>query len=112
VSVSEDFIFCRFTQLGVLRMLTTKSAMGADVLTLAKAWSTLDRLTQYWGGVLLPEPAGLETRFRTLTNRLEVSPKYWADAYLAAFAGGHGLTLVTFDKVLARSVDGSIVLAN
>ncbi len=110
VSASEDFFLCRFTQLGLLRMLTNRSAMGDDVLALAQAWSALDKLLAYWGGVLLEEPSGFEADFRALTNRGEVSPQSWADAYLTAFVRGHNLTLVTFDKALAKIAKGSVLL--
>jgi hypothetical protein len=30
----EQFLFCRFTQLGLLRLLTTESVMGKDVRTM------------------------------------------------------------------------------
>jgi len=110
VPQSEDFILSRFTQLGLLRLLTNKSAMGTDVLTLREAWSALDRLSEYWGAVLLEEPTEFAVEFRALTTRDEVSPQLWADAYASAFAQGHRLTLVTFDKALARSVKGSVLL--
>jgi len=36
-SAEEQFFFCRFTQLTVLRLLTTESVMGKDVRNLAQA---------------------------------------------------------------------------
>ena len=37
--------FCRFTQLGLLRLLTTDAVMGEDkVLSQAEAWRAYDRL--------------------------------------------------------------------
>ncbi len=35
---NERFYFCRFTQLTVLRLLTTSAIMGADVRTMIGAW--------------------------------------------------------------------------
>lgn len=35
--------FCRFTQLGVLRLLTSEAVMGQDVLTQRSAWQAYDR---------------------------------------------------------------------
>jgi predicted nucleic acid-binding protein len=39
-----------------------------------------------------------------------VSPKIWADAYLAAFAVAGNLTLVTMDRALAAKVKGAVLL--
>jgi toxin-antitoxin system PIN domain toxin len=111
IDARESFLLCRVTQLGLLRMLTERSAMGPDVLTQAEAWIRFDQLVEYWDAVLLEEPFDFTASFRARTTRDEVSPKHWADAYLAAFAEGHQLTLVTFDRALAGRVTGSIYLA-
>jgi predicted nucleic acid-binding protein len=84
--------------------------MGEDTLNMSEAWIAYDTLIRYWGGLILPEPPDMDETFRRLTNRDEVSPNYWADAYLSAFAKGHGLTLVTFDRALAGKVKESILL--
>lgn len=110
VDPAETFYLCRFTQLGLLRILTNRGAMGVDVLTQAEAWAALDRLAAYWRAVLVEEPEGFGERFRALTTRDQVSTQHWADAYLAAFADGHTLTLVTFDKALAGRVTGAVQL--
>jgi predicted nucleic acid-binding protein len=39
-----------------------------------------------------------------------VSPKIWADSYLAAFAVAGNLTLVTMDRALAAKVKGAVLL--
>jgi toxin-antitoxin system PIN domain toxin len=102
--------FCRLTQLGLLRVLTTRSAMGEDVMTQAAAWKVYDLLLQDRRNDYLDEPHGLEPRFRRNTGRGEASPKQWADGYIVAFAEAAGLRLVTFDKALARRTKGSILL--
>jgi uncharacterized protein len=102
--------FSRFTQLGFLRMLTNFGAMGEEVMTQAKAWSALDVLLDNQNIALLEEPANMDALFRRRTERNEVSPKQWADGYIAAFAEGHGLRLVTFDKALARTMRGALLL--
>ena len=111
-SLTKDaaLCFCRFTQLGLLRLLTNPSAMRDDVLTQAQAWSAYDAFTQISGAQLIDEPHGIDPLFRQLTEREEVSTKQWADAYLAAFAETAGLTLVTFDRALAGQVKGAILL--
>jgi predicted nucleic acid-binding protein len=43
---AEQFLFCRFTQITVLRLLTTEKIMGKDAKTMSEAWSLWDRI---WG---------------------------------------------------------------
>ena len=84
--------------------------MGADVLTQAGAWIAFDHFSDFWNGTLLEEPPGIEKQFRRQTNRDEVSPKVWADGYLAAFASAGALQLVTFDRELGLRAKRSILL--
>ena len=93
----EQFFFCRFTQLTVLRLLTTERIMGADAKTMSEAWGLWDRIWADSRLAFLPEPDGLEHRFRKRSRLPSRSPKVWADAYLLAFACVAGLKLVTFD---------------
>ncbi len=99
---SETIAFPRFTQIGVLRILTTAAAMGGKALGMDAAWQAYDRLFEDDRVALLPEPEALEPKFRELSRGPTASPKVWADAYLAAFAAQHGGTLVTFDRALAN----------
>jgi hypothetical protein len=92
------FGFCRFTQLGLLRLLTAEAVMGEDVLSQTAAWRVLDGWMRDDRVTLLDEPPGLERRFRALTHSRQASPKAWADAYLSAFADASQVTLVTFDR--------------
>ncbi|HET9370713.1 MAG TPA: TA system VapC family ribonuclease toxin [Vicinamibacterales bacterium] len=101
--------FSRFTQLGFLRLLTAAAVMGEDVLTQTQAWAVYDRWLEDSRVGFLEEPPGLDRRFRSLTRMKTASPKAWADAYLAAFAGAAQLTLVTFDRAF-RGRAGSLLL--
>jgi toxin-antitoxin system PIN domain toxin len=103
-----ELAFCRFTQLSLLRLLTTASVMGPDILTQRQAWKAYDRLFTA-DVIFLAEPETLESRFRLLTHQTASSPKEWADAYLAAFAIETGATLATFDKALAAKAKGLLV---
>jgi len=103
---AEEFFFCRFTQLTVLRLLTTEKIMGIDTKTMAEAWSLWDRVRADSRIEFLPEPQGIEREFRSHSRLNSRSPKVWADAYLLAFSSVSGLKLVTFDRALnARGVD-------
>jgi len=98
---SDVIAFSRFTQIGVLRLLTTAAAMNGKPLGMDAAWQAYDRLFEDGRVALLPEPDTFEPQFRSLSRSRTASPKVWADAYLAAFAAQCGGTLVTFDQALA-----------
>ncbi len=102
--------FCRITQLGLLRLLTTQSVMGPGTLTQAEAWHTYDRWIEAAGAEFAGEPEGLESAFRSLSGTRQASPKEWADAYLAAFSDVSGFPLVTFDRALAGKAIGAVLL--
>jgi hypothetical protein len=106
----ERSFFCRFTQLRVLRLLTTESVMGEDTKTMQEAWSLWDRVWADDRIEFLPEPENLEREFRARSRLGTASPKVWADAYLLAFASVAGLKLVTMDRALrARSADVLVI---
>ena len=98
---SQRLCFCRFTQLGLLRLLTTAQLMGADeVLTQLQAWGVYDAWLSDERVLFLQEPPDLEKAFRGLTQLRRASPKDWADSYLISFAQAAGLQLVTLDKAM------------
>jgi toxin-antitoxin system PIN domain toxin len=102
----EQFFFCRFTQITVLRLLTTDQIMGQDTKTMSEAWGLWDRVWADTRIAFLPEPDDLEKEFRLRSRLATRSPKVWADAYLLAFAAVGGVKLVTFDRALqTRGVD-------
>lgn len=104
------FCFCRFTQLGLLRLLTADAVMGDEVMHQTEAWAVYDRWLEDDRVSFLEEPAGLERRFRGLTRPRKAAPKTWADAYLAAFAETTQLTLVTFDRAFRGKCKPLILL--
>jgi len=99
-SSEEKFLFCRITQMTVLRLLTTAAVMGSDVKKMHQAWELWDEVCADNRIESLPEPEALEQEFRRLSARQSPSPKVWVDAYLLAFASVAGLKLVTFDRGL------------
>lgn len=96
----ERFLFCRITQITVLRLLTTASVMGSDVKKMPEAWELWERVCGDDRVAFLAEPETIEPEFRRLSSLRSPSPKVWADAYLLAFASVSGLKLVTFDSGL------------
>jgi toxin-antitoxin system PIN domain toxin len=94
--------FCRLTQLGLVRLLTTEAAMGGFPLTNAEAWGVYDRLVADSRVRVFPELPAIDDRFRALSAVGQASPKLWVDAYLAAYAAASEATLVTFDRAFVR----------
>lgn len=102
----EQFFFCRFTQLTILRLLTTEKILGKDTKTMVEAWGLWDRIWADSHVSFLPEPVHLEKEFRQRSRLSSASPKVWADAYLLAFASAAGLKLVTLDRAMrSQGVD-------
>jgi uncharacterized protein len=109
-SANGHLLFCRFTQLTVLRLLTTAAVMGGDVQTMRGAWAIWDKIASDERVGFLSEPDDLEQRLRKHTRLASASPKVWADAYLLAFAQACSLTLVTFDRALGSRAAESVVI--
>jgi toxin-antitoxin system PIN domain toxin len=95
---SRQALFCRLTQLGYLRLLTNRNAMGDQVLSQSKAWETFDRLTNDPRVSFLAEPAGIDAHFRRLTQGPHAATKAWSDAYIAAVAHSSDLVVATTDR--------------
>ena len=106
----SSLIFCRFTQLGLLRLLTSEAVMSDEVMTQPEAWAAYDRWHQDERVELMDEPSGLELRFRALTRLRNPATKDWADSYLAAFATAGQLMLVTLDRALRTKVKPVVIL--
>jgi hypothetical protein len=106
----EQFFFCRFTQLTILRLLTTEAIMGQDTKTMSEAWRVWDRVWADTRIAFLPEPDDLEKEFRSRSRLSSRSAKVWADAYLLAFASVAGLKFVTFDRALKAHGANLLVL--
>jgi predicted nucleic acid-binding protein len=102
LSTNDKLIVSRYTQLGLLRLLTNPAIMGDQTLTLSEAWRVYDG----WLGdprvEFCPEPREVGSIFRKLTKPLATLPasKAIGDCWLLAFAAGIQATLVTFDRAL------------
>jgi uncharacterized protein len=103
--------FCRLTQLGLLRLLSSAAVMGPDLAKgQQEAWNAYDSWLQDDRIEFLEEPAGLDAEFRALTRSPQASPKEWADSYLLAFASAADLRLVTFDHALRQKGKNVLLL--
>ena len=107
---SDRIAFSRITQMGFLRLLTNRKALGPDTMSVPGAWKTYETWRREPRVTYAAEPDGLEAEWRRLGNTLGHGPNFWTDAYLAAFAMSAGFTLITFDRQLARVKGLSIEL--
>lgn len=80
VSPDATLAFCRFTQLGLLRLLTAKAVMSDEVMTQPQAWAAYDRWLRDPRVECVDEPAEIEARFRALTRLRQPATKDWADS--------------------------------
>ena len=112
-SLSPDarLFFCRFTQLGLLRLLTAEVVMEASVMNQMQAWRAYDSWLEDDRVSFLEEPEGLERIFRDLSRHQRPAPKDWADSYLSAFASVSHLRLVTFDRALGAKASQALLLS-
>jgi toxin-antitoxin system PIN domain toxin len=101
----SPLLFCRFTMLGLLRLLTNRQVMGASTTTLERALQLYDRWRQDPRVDLAPELRGTEALFRQALAPFSLQPatKAIADCYLVGFAEAAGAHLVTFDRGLAAT---------
>lgn len=106
----STLVFCRQTQMGFFRLVTTEAVMGDEALTQRQCWDRYWRWLKSGRAVFRAEPPGMEKAFQARTMKDAPSPKEWMDAYLAAFAETGGLRLATFDRALAGKVKGAVML--
>lgn len=93
--------FCRYTQQGLLRLLTTSavtSLFGQKPLSNHLALKRMEELLQDPRIRFASEPNGIYSPWSDLADVRTASPKLWMDAYLAAFAIAGGYRIVTTDK--------------
>jgi toxin-antitoxin system PIN domain toxin len=97
---ADDILFCRVTQMGLLRLLSNPAIMGEDAIDRSQAWRTFDQLWADERVLWADEPAELDSVWRAISARDDKSHKLWTDDYLAAFAQTSDATLVTLDRKL------------
>ena len=98
----STLILSRFTQLGLLRLLTNTVAMGDETLTLRQAWGVYDRWLQDPRVEFYPEPRNVDSAFRDATEPFaaKAATKWVGDCWLLAYANASNARLVTFDQAL------------
>jgi len=110
VPTSARLFFCRITQLGLLRLLSSEAVMKTDMMNQEDAWKAYDRWFEDDRIGFADEAAGLDPIFRSLSGSRLAAPTDWADSYLAAFAIASQLSLVTFDRALQRKARQALLL--
>jgi len=89
--------FCRFVQLGLIRLLGNRTIMGSDVVSAAAAWGFIEELLADERVEFVPEPPDLDQFFPALLRYPVPTGKLVSDAYLAAFANSRPCRLITLD---------------
>jgi uncharacterized protein len=97
-----DMVFCRVSQMALLRLLTNPAITKEDVLSRRRAWDVFEKLIADPRIRLLAEPQGLDPLWIAFSKREDKSHLLWTDDYLAAFAQAADAELVTFDRALSK----------
>jgi toxin-antitoxin system PIN domain toxin len=97
-------VFCRYTQLGLFRLLTNSVVMGEKSLTLGEAWAVYDGWLKDPRVEFYPEPRNVDATFRTATQPFagKAASKWVGDCWLLAYAEATHARLVTFDQALCE----------
>ena len=110
VPLRDELFFCRSTQLGLLRLLTTKSVAKQETLNQLDAWGAYDRWIDQGGAAFQEEPSGLEIEFRSFADRRCSFAARVRGFLFAAFAAASSMELVTFDRALSMRAKRSMLL--
>jgi toxin-antitoxin system PIN domain toxin len=94
--------FCRYTQLGFLRIANNPKVFLQAAAPQDQAWQLYDDFLLNSRVGFASESAMLESTWRQFTQGQRFAPKLWNDAYLAAFAQTGGYEVVTFDQGFAQ----------
>jgi len=95
-----DLVFCRVTQMSLLRLLSNPAVMGGDAVDRSQVWRAFDQLWADERVLWADEPDELNAVWRAISARDDKSHKLWTDDYLAAFAQAGDFTLATLDTKL------------
>lgn len=100
-------LFCRVTQLGLLRLLANKAILGDEALTLSEAFAVFDQWMADPRCDFSVEASDLDLPLRTIAGSFPKrgATKALMDSYLVAFAFFEGSTLVTLDQGLVSTAE-------
>ncbi len=96
-----DLLFCRSTEMGLLRLITQQKVMnlyGLTALTNAEAISFLKQVYQDPAIEGVDEPSTTRPLWLKTASTPWPSPNVWMDGYLAALAISLGAEMITFDQ--------------
>ncbi len=96
--------------MGFLRLVTNRVVMGGEVISQRSAWALYDELMRDKRVMFAPETAEVEAAWKHYTQGSFTGTNVWTDAYLAALAAVHGMTLVSFDRGVARIKGASTLI--
>jgi toxin-antitoxin system PIN domain toxin len=99
-TVASPAVFCRSTQLSLLRLTSNPAlwqAYGAEKLTNNDALAVFNALCALPQVCERAEAPGTVELWHRLAASATASPKVWMDAYLAAYAISGAMRLVTLD---------------
>src|SRR5947208_9821392 len=92
---ADALVFCRITQLSLLRHLTNPKVMGEGCLRPAGAWSKYREFAALPEIEFYGEPSEIDEWLERFSTGSRSSPNLWTDAYLAAFAKAANLRFVS-----------------
>ncbi|HEY0794822.1 MAG TPA: TA system VapC family ribonuclease toxin [Acidisarcina sp.] len=107
---TDRIVFCRITELGLVRLLANSHVMGDEVLSAAAAWQVYDIFRADPRITFAGEQAGFDAFWGTRARRVSGGPNAWTDAYLAAFALHHEFTLVTLDRAFKAHYQCAVII--
>ena len=94
----HELVFCRVTEMSLLRWLTNPAVTSTDVRTRRQAWDIVMALQADPRVRFVQEPSGVAPLWMTYSKRDDRAHLLWTDDYLAAFAQAGDLELVTLDR--------------
>jgi len=106
----DSLVFCRVTEMGLLRLLTNAHVMNGHPLSAQAAWRVRKEFEADSRVTYAMEPDGFEHVWRATARSGKVGPNFWTDAYLSSFCASAGATMVTFDRAFGRRTPCEVLL--
>jgi len=94
----RSLVFCRVTQMGLLRLITNPRVMDDHPLSQGEAWDVYGQLRTDFRVAFARDHPRVEAAWRQLTHSALAGRNLWTASYLAAFAQSCRWRLTTFDR--------------